>query len=144
MMVNELETLKALVGVSGDSLSLDDQTVLAGLSQTAFEFWLDAAATAAGLDIARWLGVTPVALPATTATRMAEVLLVQSEIVHQFGICTALSEARIKVGGDDGNEIDIRHIAAEERALEAESLRRRAYRLVTGNDAPAGFAGVLG
>lgn len=143
-MVNELETLKALLGVGGDSLGLDDQNELAGVSQTAFGFWLEAAATAAALDIARWLGVTVPDLPATSATRMAEVLLVQSEIVHQFGICTALSEARIKAGGDDGNEIDIRHIPALDRALEAESLRRRAYRLVTGKDAPAGFAGVVG
>lgn len=143
-MVNELETLKALVGVGGDSLGLDDQTELAGLSQTAFGFWLETAAASARLDMARWSGVAAVDLPTTAATRMGEVLLVQSEIVLQFGICTALSEARIKVGGDDGNEIDIRHIPAADRALEAESLRLRAYRLVTGKDAPAGFAGVLG
>lgn len=144
MMVNELETLKALVGINGSSLGLDDQTQIGVLEQTAFEFWLGAAASHASMDMARWLGVAPAELTVNPSLRMAEVLLVQSEIVLQFGICTALSESRVKVGGDDGNEIDIRHIPAIERAIEAESLRRRAYRLVMGNDAPAGFAGVVG
>ncbi|MBE7439119.1 MAG: hypothetical protein HS115_11730 [Spirochaetales bacterium] len=143
-MINEPETLKALLGVDGDTLGLDDRTAIAGLEQTAYEFWLETCAASAALDLARWLGLPVADLPVTPSLRQAEVLLVQSEIVQQFGLLTALSPARMKVGGDDGNEFDFQHIAAEERSVEAESLRRRAHRMATGEDAPGSFAEVLG
>ena len=132
-MINELPTLKAMVGVDGETLAVDDVTQLSGPETTAWELYLSGAAEMAGDDLTNWLGETPTV---TVRTRNAEVLLVQAAIVLQFGVVTVLSPEQIKKGGDKGTDTRIRHLSPDERQAEAEQLRRRAYRMLTGKDLP--------
>ena len=137
-----LETLKALVGIDGDSVSLDDTTTIAGLGKTAYEEYLDGLLQIAGETLAGWAGLSVEALPDTAVYRRSHVLVVQADIVMDHGVVTALAPEEIQAGGSTGDRIKFRRLNTGERLVEYEQLRRRAYRAVTGQEMPGRFEGV--
>ena len=134
MALHTVTLLKAIVGVTGDAVELDDETILPAPndSVTAWEYWLSRAQRRAGEQIEAWHGGA-MPDPVPSAFEDAEVLLVQAEIVIQHGITATMSPDEIQTGAvGDGSKMRWTRIPEMERGAIGTRLRNQARALVTG------------
>lgn len=142
-MINTLEDLKRLVGVSGDLLDLDD-TVVLSIGMTAWALWLTSTASEAGTDLEAWASPADLAaIPKPPRLYHAEALLVKARIVQEFGFQESLDPEEVSVGGNGtGQKIRMKKLTPAERGGVASELRERARQMLSGR-ATTDFGGVL-
>ena len=134
MALHPLSILKAIVGVSGDAVELDDESMLPAPHDTltAWDYWLSRAQRRANEQIQDWNGGT-VPAPTPAAFEDAEVLLVQAEIIIHHGITATLSPDEIQTGAvGDGSKMRWTRIPESERGVIGSRLRNQARSLVRG------------
>ena len=130
-MYNDLQILKSRLGIYPESLELDDTTLLPDENgQTAFQMYLEQKAEAAAARIAGWLAEGSTIADATL--QAAELLVVQSEIVLDYGIQEAVLPTEIAAGGSNGERVRIQRMNHDEREERARHLADRAWVLING------------
>lgn len=124
-MFNDSERLKAVLGVTPDSL---------GLTPQGFDIFLESACDLAEIYLSERFDLRDESL--RRRAKLAEVDLVRAEMIVSFGLTESIDPTEIQTGGPDGQRVKLPALTMDERIKRAGVFRERAFQIMGGRVTP--------